>query len=133
MNLRTTATIYLLEPDAGTTKTIRSLCAEKALSLHCFQSDDELMKAMEFTQPSCVIVAMDKPMRGALYLLTSLITRGGQVPVIMLGLHSDIASAVKAIRAGAIDYIEKPTIYGRLAEHLNNIIKYSSSTPASVV
>ena len=130
MNLATPATVYLLEQDTEITDTIRSLCEEKSFSLRCFQSDNELMQAMDSSQPSCVIAANDQPMGQALDLLASLENREEQVPVIILGHHSDVASAVAAIKAGAIDYIEKPTIYGRLAEHFNQFIKRSASLSA---
>ena len=127
MNLATTATVYLLEQDTDITDTIRSLCEEKSLSLHCFQSDNELLKAIESTKPSCIIAANDRPTGQALNLLGLLGHREDKVPVIILGHHSDVASAVAAIKAGAIDYIEKPTIYGRLAEHFNQVARRSSA------
>ncbi len=128
MNLATPTTVYLLEQDTAITDTIRSLCEEKSLSLHCFQSDNELLEAIESTQPLCIIAANDKPRGQALTLLTLLNNREVPTPVIILGHHSDVASAVAAIKAGAIDYIEKPTIYGRLSEHFNQVIKRYAST-----
>lgn len=129
MNLVTPAAVYLLEQDADTTDTIRCLCDEKSLSLRCFQSESELMNAMESVQPLCIIAADDQPTGQALELLTLLKRRGKQkqVPVIILGHHSDVAGAVAAIKAGAIDYIEKPVIYGRLAEHFSQVLKRSPS------
>ncbi len=123
MNLALTATVYLLEQDTDITETIRSLCDEKSLMLECFQTSSALIDAVHKRSPACVIVANDKPCGQALGLLSSLNDKESIIPVIILGDHSDIASAVAAIKAGAIDYIEKPVIYGRLAEHFNQFIK----------
>ncbi len=127
MNLAKSATVYLLEQDTAITDTIRSLCEEKSLSLHCFQSDNDLLKAIESAQPSCIVAANDRPTGQALDLLGLLGSRQENVPVIILGHHSDVASAVAAIKAGAIDYIEKPTIYGRLSEHFNQVVRRTST------
>ena len=62
--------------------------------------------------------------------MDELTRRETPLPVIILGDHNDVSSAVAAIKAGAIDYIEKPTIYGRLAEHLNQVLKYSLASLA---
>ncbi|WP_299726273.1 response regulator [uncultured Endozoicomonas sp.] len=123
MNLAPTCSVYLLEQDSIVTDTIRHLCIENALSLTCFNSHVELMSAIKATQPCCIIAANDQPSGQALDLMENLAIEQQQIPVIILGDHNDVHSAVAAIKAGAIDYIEKPTIYGRLSEQLNRVIK----------
>ncbi len=117
--------IYLLEQDRATTEIICKLCQEKSLALSCFSSEFELLSALKYSQPSCIIVANDKPRGQALSLMQDLTCANHQVPVIILGHHNDVSGAVAAIKAGALDYIEKPTIYGRLAEQLNQVVKQS--------
>ena len=127
MNLATTATVYLLEQDAGITDTVRSLCTEKSLALETFQSASDLLVAMASGQPACVIAANDQPAGQAFALLEKLEPADTKIPVIILGHHSDVTSAVAAIKGGAIDYIEKPVVYGRLAEHFDQLAKCSAS------
>ena len=126
MNLATQFLVYLLEKDTEITKTIHDLCTEKSLQLHCFNSDNELLDAVRNAQPSCIITANDQPLGQALNLMDELASHEQEIPVIILGDHNDVAGAVAAIKAGALDYIEKPTIYGRLAENLNQVIKSSA-------
>ena len=123
MNLVIPFNVYLLEQDTDITETINTLCNEKSLLLHCFNSSNELLAAALSEQPSCIIAANKNGQ--ALSLMDELANHEQTVPVIILGDHNDVSSAVAAIKAGAIDYIEKPTIYGRLAEHLNQVIKTS--------
>ena len=123
MNLANPLTIYLLEKDKETTQTIKSLCNEKSLILHYFSTNSELLAAFSSASPSCIIAANDNGQ--ALDLMEQLTQREHTAPVIILGDHNDVSSAVAAIKAGAVDYIEKPTIYGRLAEHLNQVMKRS--------
>ncbi len=128
MNLVIHRLVYLLEQDSGTTESIRRLCQEKSLGLVCFRSMFDLMEAIKTDQPSCIIAANDHPQGQALSLMEDLASENKQVPVIILGHHNDVTSAVAAIKAGALDYIEKPTIYGRLAEQLNAVVKNTRRT-----
>ncbi|MGI9276208.1 MAG: response regulator [Endozoicomonas sp.] len=127
MSLATKATVYLLEQDTGITNTIRSLCDEKSMELECFASGHELLGAMDGQLPACIVAANDQPDGQAIALLEALDNRSQKIPVIILGHHSDVSSAVAAIKAGAMDYIEKPTIYGRLAEHFSQMTRRTAS------
>ena len=122
MTLASQPFVYLLEQDTDMTKIIRSLCEKKSLQLLCFESGPALMAALKDQSPSCIISANDCPQGQALSLMKELNHNSQNIPVIILGDHNDVYSAVAAIKAGALDYIEKPVIYGRLAENLNQVI-----------
>ncbi len=124
MNLANPYNVYLLEEDACITKTVSNLCNEKSLRLSCFSSNVELMDSVMTSPPCCIIAANNNDQ--ALILMGDLASRNQNIPVIILGEHNDVASAVAAIKAGALDYIEKPTVYGRLAEQLNEVKKYDA-------
>lgn len=127
MSLAKQATVYLLERDTGITDTIRSLCDEKSMVLECFESGHDLIHAVDGVYPACIVASNDEPIGQALSLMEALDTHHHDIPVIILGDHSDVSSAVAAIKAGAIDYIEKPVIYGRLAEHFNQALVRTTS------
>ncbi|WP_062266352.1 response regulator [Endozoicomonas arenosclerae] len=122
MSLATKATVYLLEQDTNVTDTIRSLCDEKSMLLECFSNNRELLTAMQGVNPACIIAANEKESKEAVQLLEALNEGEYDIPVIILGHHNDVHTAVAVIKAGAVDYIEKPVIYGRLAEHFNQVI-----------
>ncbi|KEQ19772.1 response regulator [Endozoicomonas numazuensis] len=122
MSLATKVTVYLLEQDTNVTDTIRSLCDEKSMLLECFNNNRDLLTAMQDVTPDCIIAANEKESKEALQLLEALNEGEHNIPVIVLGHHNDLHTAVAVIKAGAVDYIEKPVIYGRLAEHFNQII-----------
>lgn len=130
MSLARKATVYLLEQDAGITDTIRGLCDEKSIQLECFGTHTELLTAMKGSRPCCIVAANDAYEGQAIDLLETLDSCEPNVPVIILGHHNDVHTAVAVIKAGAMDYIEKPVIYGRLAENFNQVIKLNGSTPA---
>ena len=122
MTLASQSFVYLLEQDTEITQTIRTLCEEKSLQLLCFESSQALLAAIQQATPSCIISANDSPYGQALNLMGELAANDQTIPVIILGEHNDVYGAVAAIKAGALDYIEKPVVYGRLAENLNQVI-----------
>lgn len=122
MSLATKATVYLLEQDTNVTDTIRGLCDEKSMLLECFSNSSELLMAIQSRKPDCIIAENDKESEEAIKLLEALNEDEYDIPFIVLGHHNDVHTAVAAIKAGAVDYIEKPVIYGRLAEHFNQVI-----------
>ncbi|PJE80785.1 Response regulator protein TodT [invertebrate metagenome] len=119
MNHTYDTAVYLFEQDSGISGTIAQLCEEKSIGLHRYHSEEELVLAIQEQKPFCIILASDVPKTNTLMLLEKL----KKIPVIILGKHSDVSSAVATIKAGAIDYIEKPVVYGRLAEHFNQLLK----------
>ena len=121
MNLATNAIVYLLEQDIHVTETIRGLCDEKSLTLESFSDHSQLLEAVNSQHPDCVIAASEQECTKALDMLEHFQNKEIATPVIILGNHNDVHTAVAVIKAGAVDYIEKPVVYGRLAEHLSQI------------
>ena len=128
MALKSKPAIFLLEQDASVTDLIRTLCHKKLFSLASFDSYDNLLTALEADTPACIIAANDQPAGQALALISHLNEQAHDVPVIILGSHNDVYSAVASIKAGALDYIEKPVIYGRLAEQLTQLTRNVSTS-----
>ena len=109
--------VFLLENDQTVTNAIMSLCEQDQLTLCCFSSWEDMEEKLEVYTPSYLIMSnalCQTPER------VSHISNAG-VPVIILGKQHDLNGAVASIQAGAIDYIEKPVVRGRLAEHISRL------------
>ncbi len=116
------ACIFLIGSDQTTTHAINSLCEQKKLMTQCFHTWDELNTKIRSRTPACVIVS---DCLGEQHHQPEKITYMSQnlhVPVIVLGRQHNLPSAVASIQAGAMDYIEKPAIIGRLSQHISNLV-----------
>ncbi len=113
--------VYLLEQDNEIKETIRGLCDEKSLHLKVFHQHNELLSAIKNLTPGCIVVASEEQGDRVLELVRHISENAKGVPVVVLGTHNDLNTAVAVIKLGAVDYIEKPVISGRLAEHFNQI------------
>lgn len=104
------ATICVVESDARERDTLSQLLSHLQHDVSAFESAEALLGALDKMPIKVLITGLELPGMNAIELLNELRTRGRQVPTIVLAADSDVATAVGAIRAGAVDFIQKPVI-----------------------
>ena len=76
--------------------------------------------------PSCLIVEMLLPGISGLELFNRLKNRGHRVPTVIVASETSVSTAVRAIRAGVLDYFEKPLVEPRLRNVVASILDGSA-------
>lgn len=71
-------------------------------------SGDELLDRLDEEAGGCILLDLRMPGMGGFEVQRELVRRGCRLPVVFLSGHGDIPIAVQAIRAGALDFLEKP-------------------------
>lgn len=104
------ATICVVDSDPGQRAALSQLLSRLEHDINAFESAEALLDALGATQIKVLVVSLELPGMSGLELLQALRNRGHQVPAIMLAGESDVATAVGAIRAGAVDFIQRPVI-----------------------
>jgi FixJ family two-component response regulator len=104
------ATICVVESDAQEREALSQLLSHLQHQVSAFESAEALLGALDQIDIRVLVVNLDLPGQSGLDLLKALAERGCRVPTIMLAGESDVATAVGAIRAGAMDFIQKPVI-----------------------
>jgi FixJ family two-component response regulator len=88
-----------------------------------FQSADEFLEAVATDEPDALLLDLRMPGTDGLSLVDELRDRGFAVPTVFLSGHADVPTSVRAIRAGAVDFLEKPcdeaTLLASLARALD--------------
>src|SRR5690606_5157366 len=69
---------------------------------------ESFRKGADTATPACVLLDVRRPGMDGLQVQAEMASRGYNLPVIVLTGHGDIATAVRAMRGGAIDFLEKP-------------------------
>ena len=101
-------TVFIVDDDPAILKSMARLLAEVAQPSATFQSAREFLEAYDPAQPGCLLVDVRMPGMSGIELHKTLIAQGSKIPVIVITGHGDVPMAAKALRRGAVDFIEKP-------------------------
>lgn len=106
------AKVYLVDDDESFCTVVASLLRSVKIDAETYCSPKAFLKAFEgktdSMQNACVILDMRLPEISGLDILEKITADPMCPPVIMLTAHADVPSAVRAMKCGAFDFIEKP-------------------------
>ena len=101
-------TVFVVDDDPAVRKGIQFLVDSVNLPFADFSSAQEFLNDYDPTCPGCLILDMRMPKMGGLDLQDELNKCDYTLPIIFLTGHGNISASVKALKAGAFDFIEKP-------------------------
>lgn len=101
-------TVFIVDDDPAILKSMARLLEEVAQPSATFQSARAFLEAYDPAQPGCLLVDVRMPGMSGIELHKTLIAQGIKIPVIVITGHGDVPMAAKALRRGAVDFIEKP-------------------------
>ncbi|WP_370220885.1 response regulator transcription factor [Qipengyuania sp.] len=90
-----------------------------------FRSGVDFLESLEFEQPDCIVLDLRMPEMDGLTVLEKLPSETLAIPVIILTSHGDVSLAVKAMKGGAADFVEKPVSIKQFAETIREHIAQS--------
>lgn len=100
--------IHVIDDDEAMRDSLEFLLDAAGLTARVYASADEFMARIETVEPGCIVTDVRMPGMSGLELVRALTVRGVALPVIVITGHGDVAMAVEAMRAGAVDFLEKP-------------------------
>lgn len=121
------AAICIVESDSRERDALLQLLRRLGHEIVAFESAEALLEALDRTPMKALIASLELDGLSGLDLLHELHHRGRQVPSILLAGHSDVATAVGAIRAGALDFIQKPVIDRILLRRVRDALEQSEA------
>jgi RNA polymerase sigma factor (sigma-70 family) len=102
------ATVYVVDDDEALNESLRWLLESEGLRVETFSSAQAFLDGYRPDGPGCLVLDVRMPGMSGLELQERLVQRGIKIPVIVISGHGDIPMAVQALKAGALDFIEKP-------------------------
>jgi len=125
--------VYIVDDDEAVRDSLSILLASKAYAVKSFESASEFLAAAPSLPAGCAIVDIRMPEMDGLELQQCLIERGLDFPLIIITGHGDVPLAVRAMKAGAVDFIEKPfaseAILGSLETALSQLAMSQEEDP----
>ena len=109
-----TPTVYVVDDDPSTRELLAWLMQRQGLAVACFADAHAFLAGYRTDAPGCLVLDLNLPGMDGLDLQQFLKARGVALPVIFLSGGADVPKAVRAVREGAVDFIEKPFDYKRV-------------------
>jgi two-component system response regulator FixJ len=100
--------VFIVDDDPAICDSLRALLSAEAYDVETFGSANDFLQSGFVGEPGCAIVDIRLPDMGGLELQTQITSRNRNLPVIIITGHGDVPLAVRAMRAGAVDFLEKP-------------------------
>jgi two-component system response regulator FixJ len=100
--------VHVIDDDADVRQSLAFLLSTSGLAVRIHESANAFLKVLVEVQEGCIVTDLRMPGIDGIELQRRLVSAGVKLPVIVMTGHGDIALAVEAMKAGAVDFIEKP-------------------------
>ena len=101
--------IFVVDDDDAVRDSLEVLLDHKGFAVRAFASSKAFVDHLDgFEDRACLLLDIRMPGMDGLEVLSNLAKRHLQVAVVMITGHADVATAVRAMKTGAVDFIEKP-------------------------
>src|SRR5665213_2023672 len=102
------AVVHLVDDDEDVRRSLAFLLGTAGLAVRVYESALTLLDRLGTPQLGCIVSDVRMPGMDGIQLLQQLKEKNIILPVIIMTGHADVALAVEAMKAGAVDFIEKP-------------------------
>jgi two-component system response regulator FixJ len=102
------AVVHLVDDDEHVRRALAFLLGTAGFAVKVYDSATAFLEKFEPGSNGCVVSDVRMPGVDGLQLLKRLEEMGARIPVVVMTGHADVALAVEAMKAGAVDFIEKP-------------------------
>ena len=101
-------TVFVVDDNAGVRKALRALLESAGLTVETYASSEEFLAAYDPERPGCLVLDVRLRYGSGLDLQDELRRRKAILPIIVLTGHGDVQTSVRALKAGAFDFLQKP-------------------------
>jgi DNA-binding response OmpR family regulator len=106
--------VVLIDDDEGVRRAISSLIRSVGLAITCFGSVSDYQESALYDQPACMILDACLPGMSGLEFQADLMKTGLLYPIIFISGHADVQMSVRAMKAGAVEFLTKPVRHQEL-------------------
>lgn len=115
--------VRIVDDQLSVREAVADLLASVGLATRGYASVTEFRERDDPTRPGCLVLDVRMPGSSGFDLLATMTAEGNGLPVVFVSGHGDIAMAVRAMKAGAVDFIAKPFNDQHLIDAVNAAIR----------
>ena len=102
------ATVFLVDDDPGVRRSLSRVLREAGFDVQAYESAEAFLARPDATSRGCLVLDVSMPGLNGLDLQSRLAQARQSMPIVFLTGHGDIPMSVRAIKAGAVDFLTKP-------------------------
>jgi FixJ family two-component response regulator len=122
--------VYVVDDDPGVREGLRRLIGSMGLAVEVFASAQAFLACVARDAPRCLLLDVELPGLSGLDLQRVLSEMNTPIPIVFLTGHGDIPMTVKAIKAGAVEFLTKPFRPKELMDAIRNAIAHDGGVRA---
>jgi two-component system, LuxR family, response regulator FixJ len=112
-------TVFVVDDNVGVLKSLRALLESAGLAVETYTSAAEFLAAHDPERPGCLVLDVRLRHSSGLDLQDDLRRRKATLPIIVLTGHGNVPTSVRALKAGAVDFLQKPAPPKLLLERIH--------------
>jgi FixJ family two-component response regulator len=117
------ATVFVVDDDPSVRSALKRLVASVGLNCETFTSADDFLREGHPVSAGCLVLDVRMPGASGLDLQNQLVRGGYCLPIIFLTAHGDVRTSVRAMKAGAADFLTKPFHEQELLDAIQHAIE----------
>ncbi len=121
------ATVFIIDDDPAVRQSLTVLMRSMRLQAEAYDSAQGFLKAFDVSRPGCLLLDVRMPGMSGLELLEQFNHEEVALPAIVMSAYGDVPMVVRAMRAGAINFLEKPCRDQQLWEAIQEAIRWDSA------
>lgn len=113
--------VYIIDDEAMVRRFLKKALDHAGLYAQAFESGSKFLEVLDDLEPGVILLDIRMPNMDGLQVLEAMGSRTRIHAVLILSSHGDVSTAVRAIHAGALDFLEKPFSIGPLVERVREL------------
>ena len=122
------ATVFIVDDDRSVRTSLSRLMRSAALHAETFASAKEFLEREHPDGPGCMVLDLSMPGSTGLELQQDMAAADIDLPIVFLTGHGNVPASVKALKSGAVDFLEKPVDDDRLLLAIKDAVEQSVRT-----
>jgi FixJ family two-component response regulator len=114
--------VFVVDDDASVREALAGLIRSAGWKVEVFASAREFLARPQAAAPSCLLLDLQLPDLSGLDLQRQMAEGRNDIPIVFISGHGDIPTSVKAMKAGAIEFLTKPLVEGDVLESIRQAI-----------
>jgi len=120
-------TVFIVDDDEAYRDSVQELVSSVGLASEVFSSAPDFLEAFDPERAGCLVLDVRMARMSGLALQERLIALGARIPIVFISGHGDIAMAVKAVKDGAVDFVQKPYREQQLLDAIEEALRRNAA------